>query len=89
MYATSSGGAVTGFGAGSTSAEAADGDEDKSHLDELKALGIELEWINEAADDEKSTAQSLSMTRSSPLTLSLPHSERRSTGAWSTRLAAG
>lgn len=53
VYATSSGGAVTGFGAGSTSAEAVDGDEDKSHLEELKALGIELEWINEAADDGK------------------------------------
>lgn len=53
VYATSSGGAVTGFGAGSTSAESDGADEDKSHLEELKALGIELEWLDTEAEDGK------------------------------------
>lgn len=54
VYATSSGGAVTGFGAGSTSA-GAEGDEDnnRSHLDALAELGIELEWADDASDDGK------------------------------------
>lgn len=51
LYATSSGGAVTGFGAGSTADTAADDDADDAHLEELRALGLEIDWLGSAKQD--------------------------------------
>lgn len=49
VYATSSGGAVTGFGAGSTASEAQE-DVSQEKLEELEALGIDTSFL-ETSDD--------------------------------------
>lgn len=50
IYATSSGGAVTGFGAGErTSAEDSG---DRSHIQELEELGLVLDWFDSEQHDD-------------------------------------